>query len=75
MLITGWWLTLAASGWQLGAGQVLRGGAFWVSIVVQVVILDLPSALTVVLGQEQLARAENTNTSPHWPYHFLFMLA
>lgn len=62
---------LAVSGWQLGAGHALRG-EFWVSIVVQVVIPDLPSALTVVLGQEQLARAENINTSPSWPLSFSF---
>jgi hypothetical protein len=40
--------------------------------VVQVVIPDLPSALTVVLGQEQLARAENINTSPRWSLSFSF---
>lgn len=45
---------------------------FWVSIVVHVIILDLPSALTVVLGQEQLARAENINTSLGWPLSFSF---
>lgn len=47
-------------------------GECWVSIVVHVIIPDLPSALTVVLGQEQLARAENINTSLCWPLSFSF---
>lgn len=45
---------------------------FWVSIVVQVVIPGLPSALTVVLGQEQSARAENINTPLRWFLSFSF---